>query len=89
MGYFLPIRDYQGEQYKRRIVGSNHTYQVDRTYRVVFHKISNDNQADRKLTYVAAQKSVVKRNEKMKKRRRFTSGGGKVAGKGEHINMQI
>lgn len=88
MGYFLPIRDYQGEQYRRRVERtSGSTYHVEKSYRVVFHAISEEERRDPKLVYQQAKRKAVKQEEK--KRKRFSGKDGKVEGKGDHINVQV
>lgn len=88
MGYYLPITDYQGQQYRRRVERTGTSpYHIEQSYKVVFDRISQDDPIDGKLLYQKAKKQTVKKEPK--KRKRFSGKDGKVEGKGEHINVQV
>lgn len=89
MGYYLPIRDVQSDEYRRRMVRRPESpYHIERSYKVVFHRISNDAKQDH-IIYVKAKKQFNQNKKGSDKRKRFSSKSGKVEGKGEHINVQV
>lgn len=88
MGYYLPITDYAGQQYRRRVDDETKSpYHIERKYRIVLGAIKEDEQPRHQLLYERARKQTKKRDNENKQR--FSLEKGMVKGKGEHINVQV
>lgn len=88
MGYYLPITDYAGQQYRRRVDDETKSpYHIERKYRIVLGAIKEDEQPSRQLLYEHARKQ--KERKRNKNKERFSIEKGMVKGKGERINVQV
>lgn len=88
MGYYLPITDYAGQQYRRRVEKSSKSpYHIERSYKIVFHPVKEDERPKRDLICEQARKQ--RSQKKDRKRKRFSRELNPVEGKGERINVQI
>lgn len=89
MGYYLPITDYAGQQYRRRLEKKPESpYHIERSYRIIFHPIKSDERAKHELKYEKAKIKRLKDDNVAQSRKRFSR---KVEeeGKGEYINVQV
>lgn len=88
MGYYLPITDYTGQQYRRRVEDTGKSpYHIERKYRIKLGLIKSDEEPNRQLLYEQARRQ--KRDHEQRRKKRFSLDKGKVEGKGEQINVQV
>lgn len=87
MGYYLPITDYVGQQYRKRVEGeTKNPYHIERKYRIILDGIKRDEQPNKQLIYQYARKQKQKKD---KAKKRFSLKKGMVKGKGERVNVQV
>ncbi len=88
MGYYLPITDYTGQQYRRRVEDPGKSpYHIEKAYRIQFPRVKGDDKPKNRLLYEQARRS--KAESKGKRKERFSLDKGQVEGKGEKINVQV
>lgn len=88
MGYYLPITDYAGQQYRKRVEEDGKSpYHIERKYRIVLGAVKEDEEPNRQLLHEHARKQ--KEKKKAKNKQRFSIEKGMVKGKGERINVQV
>lgn len=86
MGYYLPITDYAGQQYRKRVEDETKSpYHIERKYRIILDGIKRDGPSSRQLLYMQARRQQKKRKEVQPER--FSLEKGMVKGKGERINV--
>lgn len=87
MGYYLPITDYAGQQYRKRIDGEKKSpYHIERKYRIILDAVKRDEHPNQSLLYMYARRKEEERQIEDKKR--FSLNKGMVKGKGERVNVQ-